>query len=143
MKLIFVAFAISLLSSCSDYEITLNDQPILLRKPVPVDVTVFDSGLSRCLSETLKMQSHTDISDLNTLDCSFAGIKILDGLEQFQGLVRVKLNGNELSDIGPLLLLGRLAIADVDNNNNIPCDQLQALEGYIGNGLTRSKDCKL
>jgi Leucine-rich repeat (LRR) protein len=143
MKLIFVAFAISLLSSCSDYEITLNDQPILLRKPVPVDVTVFDSGLSRCLSETLKMQSHTDISDLNTLDCSFAGIKILDGLEQFQGLVRVKLNGNELSDIGPLLSLGQLTIADLENNNNIPCEQLQVLQGYIGNGLTHSQDCKL
>ena len=143
MKLIFVAIAISLLSSCSDYEITLNDQPILLRKPVPVDVTVFDSGLSRCLSETLKMQSHTDISDLNTLDCSFAGIKILDGLEQFQGLVRVKLNGNELSDIGPLLSLGQLTIADLENNNNIPCEQLQVLQGYIGNGLTHSRDCKL
>ena len=143
MKLIFVAFAISLLSSCSDYEITLNDQPILLRKPVPVNVTVFDSGLSRCLSETLKMQSHTDISDLNTLDCSFAGIKILDGLEQFQGLVRVKLNGNELSDIGPLLSLGQLTIADLENNNNIPCEQLQVLQGYIGNGLTHSQDCKL
>ena len=143
MKLISVAIAISLLSSCSDYEITLNDQPILLRKPVPVDVTVFDSGLSRCLSETLKMQSHTDISDLNTLDCSFAGIKILDGLEQFQGLVRVKLNGNELSDIGPLLSLGQLTIADLENNNNIPCEQLQVLQGYIGNGLTHSQDCKL
>ncbi len=143
MKLIFVAIAISLLSSCYDYEITLNDQPILLRKPVPVDVTVFDSGLSRCLSETLKMQSHTDISDLNTLDCSFAGIKILDGLEQFQGLVRVKLNGNELSDIGPLLSLGQLTIADLENNNNIPCQQLQVLQGYIGNGLTHSQDCKL
>ena len=143
MKLIFVAIAISLLSSCSDYEITLNDQPILLRKPVPVDVTVFDSGLSRCLSETLKMQSHTDISDLNTLDCSFAGIKILDGLEQFQGLVRVKLNGNELSDIGPLLSLGQLTIADLENNNNIPCEQLQVLQGYIGEGLTHSQDCKL
>jgi Leucine-rich repeat (LRR) protein len=143
MKLIFVAIAISLLSSCSDYEITLNDQPILLRKPVPVDVTVFDSGLSWCLSETLKMQSHTDISDLNTLDCSFAGIKILDGLEQFQGLVRVKLNGNELSDIGPLLSLGQLTIADLENNNNIPCEQLQVLQGYIGNGLTHSQDCKL
>ena len=143
MKLIFVAFAISLLSSCSDYEITLNDQPILLRKPVPVDVTVFDSGLSRCLSETLKMQSHTDISGLSTLDCSFAGIKTLDGLEQFQGLVRVKLNGNELSDIGPLLSLGQLAVADVENNNNIPCEQLQVLQGYIGEGLTHSQDCKL
>ena len=143
MKLIFVAIAISLLSSCSDYEITLNDQPILLRKPVPEDITVFDSGLSRCLSETLKMQSHTDISDLNTLDCSFAGIKILDGLEQFQGLVRVKLNGNELSDIGPLLSLGQLTIADLENNNNIPCEQLQVLQGYIGNGLTHSQDCKL
>ena len=143
MKLIFVAIAISLLSSCSDYEITLNDQPILLRKPVPEDVTVFDSGLSRCLSETLKMQSHTDISGLSTLDCSFAGIKILDGLEQFQGLVRVKLNGNELSDIGPLLSLGQLTIADLENNNNIPCEQLQVLQGYIGNGLTHSQDCKL
>ena len=143
MKLIFVACAFSLLSSCSDYEITLNDQPILLRKPVPEDVTVFDSGLSRCLSETLKMQSHTDISGLNTLDCSFAGIKILDGLEQFQGLVRVKLNGNELSDIGPLLSLGQLTIADLENNNNIPCEQLQVLQGYIGNGLTHSQDCKL
>ncbi len=143
MKLIFVAIAISLLSSCSDYEITLNDQPILLRKPVPEDVTVFDSGLSRCLSETLKMQSHTDISGLNTLDCSFAGIKTLDGLEQFQGLVRVKLNGNELSDIGPLLSLGQLTIADLENNNNIPCEQLQVLQGYIGNGLTHSQDCKL
>ena len=143
MKLIFVAIAISLLSSCSDYEITLNDQPILLRKPVPEDVTVFDSGLSRCLSETLKMQNHTDISGLNTLDCSFAGIKILDGLEQFQGLVRVKLNGNELSDIGPLLSLGQLTIADLENNNNIPCEQLQVLQGYIGNGLTHSQDCKL
>ena len=143
MKLIFVACAFSLLSSCSDYEITLNDQPILLRKPVPEDVTVFDSGLSRCLSETLKMQSHTDISGLNTLDCSFAGIKILDGLEQFQGLVRVKLNDNELSDIGPLLSLGQLTIADLENNNNIPCEQLQVLQGYIGNGLTHSQDCKL
>ena len=143
MKLIFVAFAISLLSSCSDYEITLNDQPILLRKPVPEDVTVFDSGLSRCLSETLKMQNHTDISGLNTLDCSFAGIKTLDGLEQFQGLVRVKLNDNELSDIGPLLSLGQLAVADVENNNNIPCEQLQVLQGYIGEGLTHSQDCKL
>jgi Leucine-rich repeat (LRR) protein len=89
------------------------------------------------------MQSHTDISDLNTLDCSFAGIKILDGLEQFQGLVRVKLNGNELSDIGPLLSLGQLTIADLENNNNIPCEQLQVLQGYIGNGLTHSQDCKL
>jgi Leucine-rich repeat (LRR) protein len=143
MKLIFVAFAISLLLSCSDYEITLNDQPILLRKPVPEDVTVFDSGLSRCLSETLKMQSHTDISGLSALDCSFAGIKTLDGLEQFQGLVRVKLNDNELSDIGPLLSLGQLAIANVENNNNIPCEQLQVLQGYIGEGLTHSQDCKL
>lgn len=142
MKLIFTAFCLSLLSSCADYEYTLNDRPILVRKPVSVEVTVIDPNLSLCLTETLKIQNHTNIGDLEVLDCSFAGIKTLDGLEQFQGLMRVKLNGNKLSDIGALLSLGVLSVADLDNNDNIPCEQLAALEGYIGKGLTHSRACR-
>jgi len=143
MKLIFTAFIITLLLSCADYEITLNDQPLQLRKPVSVEFTVSDSSLSRCLSETLKAQIAIRIDDLHTLDCSFAGIKSLEGLEQFQGLVRVKLSGNELDDIGPLLSLGELAIADLEQNHDIPCQQLLVLESFIGTGLIHSRECKI
>ena len=143
MKHIFAAFIMSLLLSCSDYEITLNDQPLQLRKPVSIAFTVSDSSLSRCLIETLKVQNAIRIDDLETLDCSHAGIKSLEGLEQFQGLARIKLSGNELYDIGPLLSLGGLTIADLSANNNIPCQQLQVLEGFIEAGLTHSRECKI
>ena len=143
MKLIFAAFIMSLLLSCADYEITLNDQPLRLGKPVSISFTVSDSSLSRCLIETLKVQNAIRIDDLETLDCSHAGIKSLEGLEQFQGLARIKLSGNELYDIGPLLSLGELMIADLSDNNNIPCQQLQVLEGFIETGLTHSRECKV
>ena len=143
MKLIFTAFIMTLLLSCADYEITLNDQPLQLRKPASVEFTVSDSALSRCLSETLKTQITIRIDDLDTLDCSFAGIKSLEGLEQFQGLVRVKLSGNELDDIRPLLSLGELTIADLEQNHNIPCPQLLVLESFIGTGLIHSRKCKI
>jgi Leucine-rich repeat (LRR) protein len=143
MKLIFAALIMSLLLSCSDYEFTLNDQPLQLRTPVSVVFTVPDPSLSRCVTETLNTQNATRIDDLRILDCSFAGIKSLEGLEQFQGLVRLKLSGNELYDIRPLLSLGGLTIAELSENSNIPCQQLRVLESFIGSGLTHSRECEI
>jgi len=42
-----------------------------------------------------------------------------------------------------LLSLGGLMIADLSDNNNIPCQQLQVLEGFIETGLTHSRECKV
>lgn len=120
-----------LLGACAGYEVTLNERPLYQPKPVFTDFRVLDTNLQRCLDQTLKDQAVGAPGELRDLNCSQAGIESLAGLELFAGLQRLRLSGNQLTELKALAGLGRLTELYLDHNRlgRVPeLRQLSALE---------------
>jgi len=116
-RLLLAGIAISLLSGCQNYQMTLNDAVVYSPPKIFTDFTTLDPNLRDCLDQAIADQRVTQASDLRRLSCSHAGIGSLVGLEIFLGLEELQLSHNKLTQLQPLALLGQLRILLVDNNH--------------------------
>jgi Leucine-rich repeat (LRR) protein len=115
-RLLLAGIAISLLSGCQNYQMTLNEAVVYSPPQIFTDFTTLDPNLRNCLDQAIIDQSVTQASNLRRLSCSHAGIRSLAGLEIFLGLEELQLSHNQLTQLQPLMLLGQLRILLVDNN---------------------------
>ncbi|WP_164985083.1 leucine-rich repeat domain-containing protein [Ammoniphilus sp. CFH 90114] len=71
-----------------------------------------DSNLEQAVREAIQKPSGiitpNDVAGLQSLDASNKKIKSLDGIQSLRQLLSLNLNGNEISDVSPLLELDRL-----------------------------------
>ena len=132
------------LAGCDRYRVTLNERvmsepPGLLR-----DVTVADPALQGCIDQTIvDLEIHT-IDGLDTLVCTNAGIKSVDGIEALTHLRTLNLASNQLTTVAPLQFLGKLTSVNLVDNDQLACEDIAKLRQHLpGDGtLAAPKQCQ-
>jgi len=125
--------ALLLLSACENYDFKVNEKVVYRPQPLFTDFEVADPALRTCLEQAISDNVVTAASQLDTLNCSRAGISDLTGLAIFTGLSSVKLSSNNIRNLVELGALTTLQTLYLDNNqvvDPVPLYQLPAL-GFL------------
>ena len=126
----FVCTALFLLSACNSYDFTVNEKLVYTPKPLFSDFDAPDRALYECLKQAIIDGKISSASQLTTLNCSHAGIEILQGLSTFTGLTQLKLSSNKILNLHPITALTLLQELYLDDNlvvDPVPLYQLRAL----------------
>ncbi|MDO6446908.1 Calx-beta domain-containing protein [Colwellia sp. 1_MG-2023] len=91
-----------------------------------------NAGLKNCLENQINNYNITYAGQVRDLFCSYRNISSLAGLEKFNGLTSVYLNGNNLTDISALSSLTKISTLSLSNNNITQLNSLDSLL-YLNN----------
>ena len=148
--LLFITFVfITLLSGCSRYSVSINDNTVYSPPGIFTDFSLSDKNLQDCIDDTIADEHLTKPEQLARLFCTNRAIYSLEGLEIFDGiqylgladnqlksitelasltdLEQVNLSGNSIVDAAPLVRLQQLNYVDFTNNPALDCSSLQKL----------------
>jgi Leucine-rich repeat (LRR) protein len=131
-----------LVAGCERYAVTLNEQPIYTPKVIYSGYQIADPALASCVKLTLADAKITQPEQLETLNCSFAGVANLSGIELFSQLKSVNLSNNQLTDIKALLFLGELRQVNLSENTSLSCADVGALEELLKDAIIAAPTCK-
>lgn len=137
---LFMITTISLFG-CKDYSYTLNEQPIFSPPPLFVDYSIPDGPLEACIKQAVFDQKVTTSNQLIQLNCSYAGISDLSGLEIFTELSQLNLDGNKLTEIKPLLFLSQLTLVSLKANPDMSCHDVSLLRAQVIGSLKAPSHC--
>ena len=140
LSLLSIAWVI-LLTGCERYAVTLNERPIYTPKVIYSGYNIADPGLASCVKQALTDATITQPEQLEVLNCSFAGVADLSGIELFSQLETVNLNNNQLSDIKALLFLGELRQVNLSENPSLNCTDIEAMEELLENAIIAAPEC--
>lgn len=125
-----VVAACSLLAACQGYDFTVNEKVVYTPVPLFRDFATPDKALKDCLDRAINDGVITAADQLTTLDCSFAGIEVLDGLARFRELRTLRLSANKLGNVVELSKFNTLEELYLDDNqvaDPVPLYHLPAL----------------
>jgi internalin A len=105
-----------LLTACANYEFTFNEQIWHSPDPLYLEFQVADQALQQCLEQAVRDSRAKTADEVYRLDCSYADISNLEGLQQFTGIELLKLSNNKISDFAPILFLQQLKKLSLQNN---------------------------
>ena len=125
-SLFFIA-VVSLLTACDRYQVSVNDRVVHTPATKLPNAPVPDPALKTCIIQTMQEQNIMDITQLQRLDCSYAGITSLAQIGLFTGLQQVNFSNNQIHDGSPLLFLTELQFANLKDNQNMQCETLTNL----------------
>jgi len=115
------------LSACASYQVSLNEQ-IVYQPPVLLsNYDIPDPALKACVSAAIKEQSITEAEQLKQLVCPPGEIQTLNGLEVFEKLETLGLEGNQIIHIATLGLLAALNTLNLKDNQINDISALSAL----------------
>jgi len=109
-------FLVPLVTACSQYTVTLNENPIYTPPTLFTGFEAPDPNLRACLDQTIKDKRITEPSQLKHLVCTHAGIKDLEGIGQFVQLQAIDLSHNSLTSLNPLAPLSQLRQLLLEDN---------------------------
>jgi len=130
-----------LVTGCDRYAVTLNQQPIYTPKAIYSGYQIADPALASCVKLTLSDTKITQPEQLEVLNCSFAGITDLSGIERFSQLKTINLNNNQLTDIKALLFLGELRQVNLSENPSLSCVDVKALAELLTDAIIAAPVC--
>ncbi len=130
-----------LVTGCDRYAVTLNQQPIYTPKAIYSGYQITDPALASCVKLTLGETKITQPEQLEALNCSFAGITDLSGIERFSQLKTVNLSNNQLTDIKALLFLGELRQVNLSDNPSLSCVDVKALAELLSDASIAAPVC--
>lgn len=142
MKILLSIITMLALLSCERYQVTLNKREIYTPAILFSDFQILDPALRTCVTQAINDQKISKPQDLKLLNCSYAAIIQLDGLERFSKLETVNFSNNKLADIKPLMFFGDLKRLDLRGNSGLPCKDLRSLETLLAADLLRPQSCK-
>ncbi|WP_020210512.1 hypothetical protein [Gilvimarinus chinensis] len=116
MKILFFATALTLITGCSQYDFSVNDNVLYTPKPLLTVSNILDSNLQACIEQAVVDRKVTSVSQLTQLQCSHAGIVSLAGLERYFAITELDLADNKIRDARPLGRLGKLTLLHIENN---------------------------
>ena len=122
---------ITLLAGCERYAFTLNEQPIYAPISVYSGYRIDDPALAGCVKQALVDSKITQPEQLQVLNCTYAGVTQLKGIETFSRLRSINVSHNQLTNIKPLLFLGDLRQVNLEENPNISCSDVEALANLL------------
>jgi len=160
---LFLVLSTLFLSSCSQYDIKVNEQLIYAAEKPFTDFKVTDPNLQTCIDQTLKDQNATSAASLTRLACTNAGITNLEGLRVFPQLQHLSLHSNHitslselatlselrelnvadnsLKDASGILSLLKLEKVDLRNNPTLECRELTQLQSFTQVEVLSPKQC--
>ena len=160
-----IAALLLLLSACSqNYTVSVNNQAVFDPTGRLFDGELTDPDLQGCVNIAMQQQNVNNAGLLRVLSCGSSEVETLGNIEQLSELrfldlsnnfIRdlsplqslaslggLNLMNNSIEDISPLLNMASLASVNLSGNNNIPCQQLQALQARLSNNLNRPQNCR-
>lgn len=142
--LLAVVAVLGLLSACSHYDVSINDNVLYTPKPLLTDYQVADTHLADCIGQTISDDKVTRAIDLKRLRCTHAGIETLAGIEAFYGLVQLDLGDNAIANVAPLEKLSQLEMLRLSNNQIVSAEPLLRLIKLIDLDLEENPiaDCR-
>ncbi|WP_075185912.1 leucine-rich repeat domain-containing protein [Teredinibacter haidensis] len=120
-------FLIGYLSSCSQYEFSINERTLYDPLEFQRSVQFADTALQSCVKTNLAEKNITSADQLKRLQCGPGKISSLAGLEIFDQLQQLGLSDNAISNIETLSLLPRLTHINLANNHIIDTQPLSKL----------------
>ncbi len=161
--LLFSMVTLMLITSCSRYQVVLNNNVLYTPTSQPPPSLLSDPNLQGCLNQQFAIAGRNDPDSIKLLACPASGVDSLDGIRELANLEQLELSDNNISDLTPLLELRNLRVLSVRNNritnintlmslpilrfvalqgnDSISCRQLDNLEEKIGNSLNRPIGC--
>ena len=138
-----ICITLSVLAGCEQYDFSVNERVVYSPRPLLTDFRIDDPALRGCLEQAINDNKISSMGELQTLDCSGAGVRSVAGLGSFSSLSWLNLGGNAISDIrelavllelrsvmlddnqiedaGPLYRLPELAVVNLDGNSALRC----------------------
>ena len=141
MKLIAISLVFMSLLACDRYQIKFNEQQIYTPQTLFSDYKMSDMALSNCIKQLIVDQSVKRAEELISINCAYAGITDLTGLNRFTQLEVINLANNHLTDIKTLMFLGQLRRVDISGNNALRCDDIKTLSELLPDQLVAPKIC--
>ena len=141
LQIMGLILSLFLVTGCDRYAVTLNQQPIYTPKVIYSGYQIADPALASCVKLTLTEAKITQPEQLEILNCSFAGITDLSGIELFSQLKTINLNSNQLTDIKELLFLGELRQVNLSENPSISCVDAEALDELLKDAIIAAPVC--
>lgn len=134
--------SVSLIISCS-YEVNLNKHTLYTPPVVFNDYNLADTGLNKCIQDTIQEANITNAAQLTTLQCPNNSITSLHGIEVFEQLRTLGLNNNNIHSISPLSALTHLTHLDLAENQITSVKPLNKLNALIFVDLRKNplKNC--
>jgi internalin A len=118
------------LAACENFDYTFNERVVFTTRELFRDFEVADAALHDCITQTIADSGISAAGQLTDLNCSNAGITDLDGLAQFNGLLRLRLSSNAVRNLVELQALVSLRELYLDDNrivDPVPLYSLPAL----------------
>ena len=141
MKLLCYLAALLILPACSNYSVDINDNPVYQPPPLLSVPVLGDLQLQQCLSQTIKDRQIRSISEFKALNCNYAGIINLSGIDQFSRIEQLTLKGNQIENADELLKLTHLRYLDLSKNPIKNCRTLDQLGAVIDQFFTDNDQC--
>lgn len=157
-----VLFCLSL-TSCSKYQMTVNETVVYTPPTVITDFDTEDPRLKGCLDQMIKDGQFTEFGEVTQLICSHAGLTSLEGLQAFYNLKQVNFGHNQITDLTPIKFLSKLEVlllndnqireapellnlpklqqVRLDNNTQLECGDIQQLQKITKAALTAPEQC--
>lgn len=139
--LLFIVTTLALLS-CDRYQVTLNEREIYTPAILFSDFQILDPALRICVTQAISDQKISRPQDLKLLNCTYAAITRLDGLERFTKLETINFANNKLVNIKPLMFFGDLKRLDLRGNSGLSCKDLLSLEILLAAELLKPQSCQ-
>jgi Leucine-rich repeat (LRR) protein len=107
---------ICILSSCSHYQVSVNDRVVYNPPNLFIDYEIADVSLANCVKENIEEQRVVDPKEMEELLCSAGDIRSLSGLNTFVMLKKLGLQGNKIRSLEGLEALTQLEQLDLSDN---------------------------
>lgn len=133
--------SLALLTSCSRYQISVNEQVVYEPAPLFSAYEIADKALAECVAQNIEDQKASQAQQLKRLDCSNAGIKSLEGLQVFKYLEKVNLADNYIQSLVGLHLGSQLKRLVLTGNSELACSQLEQARQWQELELSPPKHC--
>jgi Leucine-rich repeat (LRR) protein len=152
-RLFLFLTAILSLSSCGQYDVSINDRLIYEPPRLLHVVAIPDQALRDCIEQTIVDEHITTIELLTQLNCSQSAIEDLTGLSQLTALERIKLSNNRIRntmelgriaslthiwldqnivvDVTPLQSLPKLTLLELEGNPTLQCPNDRRFSGVV------------
>jgi hypothetical protein len=122
---------LALCAGCGTYDLKVNEKVVYSPRPLFTDFEIADTALSECVEQAILDNQVTIASQLQTLNCSHAGIEDLGGLAVFNGITQLKLSANSIRNLVELEALSLLQALYLDDNivvDPVPLYDLPSLQ---------------
>lgn len=127
MRSLGLTLILLILSSCSSYQVSVNERVVYEPPALFTNYDVSDIALKACIKSVIEEQSISKAGQLKQLICPPGEIRSLLGLEVFEKLETLGLGANQIESVGVVGLISTLRSVNLADNQIDDIRPLSAL----------------